>query len=169
METILINILLFAIPCWVANMSCQFIWAYVSNLPDNNKFKKITLSNPDFIFIDKQPFFGGFKILNYTPILFLPFLLNIFNNQYLYYFLICLFVALGDTLGSIIKRRLKIPSSNFLPFVDHGDYIITTGLVFLYLNYITAQVLIYTLLITYILHPIACLIGYKMKIKKQPF
>jgi CDP-diglyceride synthetase len=149
-------------------MIFQFIWIFVVKLPDTNKFKKISLSNPDFIFIDKKPFFGGFKMLNYTPILFMPFLFNLFNNQLTYYVLVCILVALGDTLGSIIKRRFGIASGKFMPLVDHGDYILMTGFVFMYLEYISFDIFIYALMLTYIIHPLACFIGYKMKIKKEP-
>lgn len=41
--------------------------------------------------------------------------------------LFALLVVVGDMAGSFIKRRLGMACGEFLPFVDHGDYVIVTG------------------------------------------
>lgn len=171
MENLLINILIFTTPCWVTNMSFQFIWAICRQLPKNHFLNRINKPKFDFIFFDKRPFIGtGLRITSIIPILTLPFFFNIFLPISLSYYLkLTLLVFLGDLLGSILKRRLGYKKGEFALFIDHGDYIITTGLVFLFLGYISIQIFIYSLILTYILHPVVCLIGYKLKIKKEPF
>ncbi len=171
MENTLINIITFVIPCWITNMSFQFIWAFKKLIPNNHPLKILKkIDSFDFIFFDKKYFIGsGLRITSIVPILLLPFFFNLFLPLELsYYFKITFLVFIGDLLGSIVKRRLGFKKGQFALFIDHGDYIITTGLVFIFLKYISMEVFIYSLLLTYILHPIVCYIGYKLKIKEQP-
>ncbi len=151
-------------------MSFQFIWAFKKIIPLDHILRKI--DEPfDFIFFDNKPFIGsGLRITSIVPILTLPFFFNLFLPVSLFYYLkLTSLVFLGDLLGSIIKRRLGYKKGEFAVFIDHGDYILVTGTIFLLLNYISIEVFLYSLLLTYILHPIVCLIGYKLKIKKEPF
>ena len=164
-------ILSFAVPCWITNISFQCIWACKSLVPQNHPLRKTKIDSFDFTFIDKKPFIGsGLRITSAVPILLLPFFFNAALPVSLgYYFKITSFVFLGDFLGSIVKRRMGYKKGEFALFVDHGDYIITTGIIFLFLNYISMPTFLYSLLLTYILHPIACYIGYTLHLKKEPF
>jgi hypothetical protein len=80
-----------------------------------------------------------------------------------------LLVYCGHTLGSIIKRRMHKKGGEFVPFVDHGDYMILTGIVFVIMNYISFSFAILGLFVTYILHPIVCFIAFRLKLRKIPY
>jgi len=166
----LIDILIFVLPCWVTNMSFQFIRAFKDTIPREHWLHRVPLDRFDFIFFDKKPFIGsGLRISSLVSITTLPFFFNYFLPQgLLYYFQITLLVFLGDLLGSIIKRRLDYPKGAFLPFIDHGDYILLTGAFFVFQEKISFSIFLASLALTYVLHPIVCVIGYKMRIKKQP-
>jgi hypothetical protein len=80
-----------------------------------------------------------------------------------------LLTYLGHMIGSIIKRRMHRKGGEFVPFVDHGDYMITIGFTFVALRYITPLFAIYGIALTYVLHPIVCLLSFKLKLKKYPY
>lgn len=46
---------------------------------------------------------------------------------HMFFFTLALLVFFGHALGSFIKRRLKVLEGDFLPFVDHGDYMLVAG------------------------------------------
>jgi CDP-2,3-bis-(O-geranylgeranyl)-sn-glycerol synthase len=91
----------------------------------------------------------------------------IFNDFYLA--IIPLLVYLGHTIGSFIKRRFGIEDGKFMPIVDHGDYMITTGLVLLCFGYISWALALAGLVFTYIFHPLACFVAYKLKLRQYPY
>jgi len=45
----------------------------------------------------------------------------------LHFFSYSALVYAGHALGSFAKRRLGVPRGAFVPFVDHGDYVIVAG------------------------------------------
>jgi hypothetical protein len=92
--------------------------------------------------------------------------LNTLNYLWTY---IPILVYLGHMLGSIIKRRAHKKGGEYMPIVDHGDYMITTGIVFLLLNHITFSLFIMSLLITYIFHPLICFLAFKLKLRELPY
>lgn len=80
-----------------------------------------------------------------------------------------LLVYCGHMLGSIIKRRMHKNGGEFVPFIDHGDYMILTGIVFMILKYVTFPFFILTILTTYFFHPIICFLAFKFKLREYPF
>lgn len=78
---------------------------------------------------------------------------------------ICVFF--GHAIGSFIKRRLNIPRGQYLPVVDHGDYIILTTSVFYLLKYIDLQIMLISILIVLIIHPFLCIAGYYMGLREN--
>jgi CDP-2,3-bis-(O-geranylgeranyl)-sn-glycerol synthase len=78
-------------------------------------------------------------------------------------------VYLGDLIGSFIKRRMRKKEGEFVPFIDHGDYMLLLGITFILSGYISFSFAISALLLTYILHPIACLIAFKFKLREHPY
>lgn len=61
--------------------------------------------------------------------------------------LVPLLVYLGHAAGSFLKRRLGYSDGKFLPGIDHGDYALLIGAVFVPLGYLTIMdaVLMYAL------------------------
>ncbi len=78
-------------------------------------------------------------------------------------------VYLGHMLGSILKRRMHKKGGEFVPFVDHGDYVILVGVVLVMLQCITWKFAILSILATYVLHPLGCLLAFKLKLREYPF
>ena len=150
-------------------MSFQLIYAAKTLVPKHHWLRKIKIDNWDFIFIDGKPFIGsGLRLTSMASIITLPFIFNVLLPASLaYYFTLTFSVFAGDLCGSILKRRLGYGKGSFAPFIDHGDYIIFTGIVFIFLGHLSLTVFISALLITYVLHPLACIIGYKLHIKKE--
>ncbi|MEN9921328.1 MAG: CDP-archaeol synthase [Candidatus Parcubacteria bacterium] len=166
---LLVEILTFAVPCWITNMSFQFIRAVKDRVPKNHWVRKYNVDNFDFIFIDGKPFVGsGIRISSIIPILILPSIFNFFIPiSYTYYALLTFSVFLGDLLGSFIKRRFDYPKGKFMPIIDHGDYILFTGIFFILLDLLSYKIFFITLFITYLIHPLTCYVGYQLGIKKE--
>ena len=83
--------------------------------------------------------------------------------------LIPLIVYFGHLLGSFIKRRMNKNGGQFVPVIDHGDYMLLLGISFVLLNYISVPFALLALVLTYILHPVACLIAFKLKLRENPY
>jgi CDP-2,3-bis-(O-geranylgeranyl)-sn-glycerol synthase len=166
--TILMHILSYALPCWIINISLNFIYPLRRDVPFFQKF--------NFPFDFGKSFYDGRRIfgesqgfLSIPVIIITPLILHLFIAQSLsLLFLKSFCVFVGDLLGSFIKRRLGLPRGTFLPGVDHGDYMIITGLVCYLAGVETLEVVISALIITYIFHPIVCYIGYRLNIKREP-
>lgn len=77
-------------------------------------------------------------------------------------------VYAGHMIGSFIKRRMN-KNNTFVPFVDHGDYVLASGLVLCSLGYVSVSLALVCLLLTYILHPIAVLLAFKLGLRKENF
>ncbi len=80
-----------------------------------------------------------------------------------------LIVYAGHLLGSFIKRRLNKNGGEFVPIIDHGDYMLLLGIVFVALGYINFLFAFCALLLTYILHPLACRLAFKFKLRDRPY
>ncbi len=90
-----------------------------------------------------------------------------FNNPI--WTLIPVLVYLGHLSGSFIKRRMHKKGGEFVPFVDHGDYIVLTGIVFFMLHFISLKFFIFSILLTYLLHPVVCFLAFRLKIREYPY
>lgn len=74
---------------------------------------------------------------------------------------------LGDLVESFIKRRLKIRSGKSLPIFDQIDFIIGAWIAIILLYPETAwKYFLIALIITPLLHLLANIIAYKLKLKK---
>lgn len=91
----------------------------------------------------------------------------LFHTTYLS--VIPLLVYLGHTFGSFIKRRFGIEDGKFMPLVDHGDYMITTGTILVAFGYISWELALAGLVFTYVFHPLACFIAFKLKLRQHPY
>ena len=75
----------------------------------------------------------------------------------------------GDILGSFIKRRLHCRRGDYLPIIDHGNYMILLGLIFLIAGYADIWFVLLAILLNYILHPLACWLAFKLKLRQLPY
>lgn len=75
----------------------------------------------------------------------------------------------GDIAGSFIKRRLGLERGSPAPILDQDDFVIGAFLFVSLIMAVRMEWWILLLVITPILHWIACAIGYILKVKKTPW
>lgn len=167
LQEYIIQAILFATPCWIINMSfnllnpLQRIFPYIKKL--NGPIDRgIILSDGERLLGGSQGYLSFYLIALYTIIV------SIFVTP-VFFFITCICVFVGDALGSFIKRRLHIGRGDFLVGIDHADYMIVSVLVFMWLGEIDYIIGSIALIMTYIFHPLVCIIGYKLHIKDQKF
>ncbi len=78
-------------------------------------------------------------------------------------------IYLGHLLGSFIKRRMNKGGGEFVPIIDHGDYMLLLGIIFIIFHYVSVLFALLALILTYILHPLACIIAFKLKLREHPY
>lgn len=83
-------------------------------------------------------------------------------------FFISIGAMFGDLFGSFIKRRLKIESGGKFHF-DQVGFIIFAFLFAIPFVSFTPLMVLYALILTFVLHRIVNIIGYKLKLKKVPW
>lgn len=102
------------------------------------------------------------NIVNHGFILFMAVTIIVINGM-----LIGLGAILGDLVESFLKRRLRIKSGKSLPIFDQIDFIVGAWIAIIVLYPETSwKYFIIALLITPVLHLIANIIAYKLKMKK---
>mgnify|MGYP003977352855 CR=1 FL=1 len=84
-------------------------------------------------------------------------------------FLIPLGALLGDLAGSFIKRRFRMPRGSDAPFLDQLDFLM--GALFLSFWFIdlSAAMIVIMFIITPILHRLTNIIGFWLKLKREPW
>lgn len=159
----------FAVPCWVINMSFNFLRPlrrFFSVFQGLNSPLDFGLMLPDGrrLLGDSQGFLSLPVVLLVPPLvyLFVPDSMGIL-------YLKALTVLAGGIAGSFIKRRLGIPRGGFLVGVDHADYMLATCVIFLAFDLVSVPVACLALALTYVFHPLACIAGYYLGIKKEMF
>ena len=75
----------------------------------------------------------------------------------------------GDTAGSFIKRRNGIKRGSSAPLLDQDDFLVGALLFASLIIVVKIEWWILLLVITPVIHYIACLIGYAFKVKKTPY
>lgn len=160
------NILLFLSILWLTNGTLNLLYVLKKHVP----FVK-TIDRPidlGKLFFDKKRILGNSTtILGLVVALLFSLLFSLIN---LYSptvaFLTPLLVFLGHAIGSFIKRRLN-KNDVFVPFVDHGDYVIMSGVVLFSLGQISGTLALVCLLITYIAHPFIVHVAYKWGLRER--
>ncbi len=177
-ETIL-QIIYFLVPIAFANMSPVLVKKYFSSLAKPLDFNKTFLGERIFgdhktwrgllfgiiggilgaylqFFLSNTSFFKELSLVNFQTI-----------NVLAYGFLTGLGVIIGDTFGSFLKRRFKIPpGASFIPF----DQIVAPlgAILFLLPLYkISFEYFLIALLISFFCHILIKWIGYSLKIEKE--
>lgn len=162
------EVLLFALPCWIANMSLNLIYIIKYNIPFLGKYD-VPLDG--FLKLsDRKRFLGNSTTLpGIAMSIIIAFILSLaFKFTFQLSLLITLSVYCGHALGSFIKRRAGLNDGQFMPVVDHGDYILLTGLILGLMNYYSWSAIGLGVLITYIVHPIVTYLAFLLKLHKYP-
>jgi CDP-2,3-bis-(O-geranylgeranyl)-sn-glycerol synthase len=84
-------------------------------------------------------------------------------------FLLGLGSLVGDTAGSFVKRRLGLKRGAPAPVLDQDDFIVGALLFAVVLVSVKLEWAILLLVITPIIHVVACAIGYLLKLKDRPY
>ena len=161
-----INFFLYFSVAWGANISLNLLYVAKKYIPRLSHFDRP---------IDGGLRYGGDRLVGDSTtvigiILCLVLaLLLFFITTNLVWASIPLLVYIGDLSGGFIKRRLHKREGEFVLFVDHGDYMLCLGIFFASLGYISWPFAILAILITYVLHPLACLAAFKLKLRKYPY
>lgn len=160
------NFLIYFSLAWVTNICLNFLYVIKRYSPKTLHFD---------IPIDGGLKYKGDRLIGESTTVFgliISFVISIilcFTTYNFMWAIIPLLVFTGHLLGSFIKRRMHKKGGEFVPFIDHGDYMITTGLVFVLSGYISVFFALLTITLTYILHPIACFIAFKFKLRENPY
>lgn len=159
-----IELLIYVVPCWIINTALnvfQFI-PILSKIDRPFDF--------DINFLDKRPILGkSTTLVGFFVALGSGVLVELFFTNWQIGLIKGFTVFFGHALGSFIKRRLNIPNGGYVPIVDHGDYVILTGLVFFSMHIINLELFLCSIPLTLIVHPILCYIGYNLKLRKSPY
>lgn len=84
-------------------------------------------------------------------------------------FLLGLGAIAGDLVGSFIKRRMGLPRGAIAPILDQEDFLLGALLFASFMVTILIEWILWLVIITPIIHLIANVIGYKIRVKKEPW
>jgi hypothetical protein len=151
--------------CWTVNISLTVLGyvtrksAFVSKhdqpfdcelkLPDGNRILGTSTTLFGLIFVIVEGLFGEY----------------LWPNHYL--LSLSILVYAGHALGSFIKRRFAIPDGAFLPGIDHGDYVLTTGLFLYLIGTLSFLSWLLAWILTLILTPFITVIAFRLKVRKE--
>lgn len=166
LEFNIVNFLIYFSIAWGANIALNLLYVIKRYIPGASRFDYPI----DFKFIYKKNRLIGdsITIAGLAVSLLLGLVLYILNINIIWV-LIPPIVFMGDLLGSFVKRRISKKRGEFVPLIDHGNYMILLGIIFVLLRYINVTFALTALLLTYILHPLACIIAYRLKLRANPY
>lgn len=164
----LYNFFLYFIALWAPNISLNIFYLIKTKIP-----KFLLFDKP----LDLGLMYKGNRVLGKsTTIIGLVLVLCMsagisffVSGEDTFFMAIPILVYFGHATGSFIKRRFGKKDGEFLSFVDHGDYVIFTGIILFVFKEITLLVFVLSVLLTYLLHPIACRIAYHLGFRENPF
>jgi len=160
------NFLIYFLIAWGANISLNFLYIIKRYIPE---FKNLNYPLDFGLKYKGERLIGdSVNIIGLVFCLFISFSLYFLINS-LVWSSIPVIVYLGNLLGSFTKRRFHKKSGEFMPLIDHGDYMILLGFIFIISGYISFSFAISALLLTYLLHPIACYLAFKLKLRERPY
>lgn len=119
-------------------------------------------------------YFLIYQWLTFSPLFFILLGLPINSKSILaptvfHGFLLSFGALLGDLVGSFMKRRLSLERGQPAPFLDQLDFVVG-ALALSFIEFIPQiEIIIALLVFTPIIHLTANIIGYKLKLKKEPW
>lgn len=160
------NFLIYFGIAWGANISLNLLYILKRYIPE---FKNLNYPlDFNLMYRGNRLFGDSVNIIGLIFCLFIGGGIYLFIGSFIWAS-IPLIVYTGNFIGSFIKRRFHKKSGEFMLLVDHGDYMILLGLIFVLRGYVSAPFAISAILLTYILHPLACLAAFKLKLRERPY
>ena len=84
-------------------------------------------------------------------------------------FMIALGALVGDMFGSFVKRRFGMKRGADAPLLDQLDFILGAIVFSYFFTSISIWMILIMVVLTPIFHRISCIIGYKIKMKNEPW
>ena len=84
-------------------------------------------------------------------------------------FLLASGAIIGDIVKSFFKRRINIKRGNELPFLDQLDFLIGAFIFASFVTEIPLKTIIILLILTPVVHRLANILAFKLKLKKVPW
>lgn len=84
-------------------------------------------------------------------------------------FMLGLGAIVGDLAGSFVKRRLGLPRGSVAPILDQEDFLLGSLLFASFVSVIFIEWVLWLVIITPVIHLVANVIGYKIRVKKEPW
>jgi len=84
-------------------------------------------------------------------------------------FMISLGALVGDAVASFVKRRFRLPRGADVPLMDQWNFVIGLLVFSFWLIEINIYMILIMLLITPVIHRLANIFAYKLKIKREPW
>jgi CDP-2,3-bis-(O-geranylgeranyl)-sn-glycerol synthase len=75
----------------------------------------------------------------------------------------------GDMISSFFKRRINLPRGANVPLLDQWNFILGTVVFTIWFTEITPYMIVIMLVITPVLHRIANIVAYKLRLKNEPW
>ncbi len=168
MNLSLYNVILFMAITWGTNISLNLLYVLKRYFP-----RFVSIDRPidgKTIFFDNNRVIGdSATVLGLVVVLICTiaaFYSGLFNSTIA--LITPSLVYVGHTLGSFIKRRMG-KNNSFVPFVDHGNYVLLSGLVLWIGGYMSFNLAFVCLLLTYVLHPFVVLLAFKMGLREKSY
>ena len=83
--------------------------------------------------------------------------------------LLCLGTMFGDILGSFIKRRISLERGSSAPLLDQLGFLVFAFIFVSVIYPVEIPIIITLIILTPIIHLVANVIGYFIKVKRQPW
>lgn len=83
--------------------------------------------------------------------------------------LVSLGALVGDLIGSFIKRRLNIARGRPAPFLDQLDFLIMAIIFGALVIPLPLILMLFLIIVTPIIHLLANIIGYVLRLKREPW
>jgi CDP-2,3-bis-(O-geranylgeranyl)-sn-glycerol synthase len=78
-------------------------------------------------------------------------------------------VYFGHAIGSFIKRRFNKKRGEYVPILNHGDYIILAGVIFIFMRKISVGVALFSIILILIISPLMTYCSYKLGLRDNKF
>ncbi len=163
MNSFFYEVFVFVGYCWFINISLNILGTINLKFPSLEKLDKpfdcgIVLPDGNRL-LGESTTWGGLVLALVLGSLFA----YVYPGNYFLVKALCVFF--GHATGSFIKRRLGMPRGAYLPIINHGDHIILTGIVSIYLEILSIQAFLVALLITLVVTPLVTMSFYKLGLR----